>query len=227
MPANSFVIVYSALVKYIAIFIVFTCARTVLGVVVMKMASKKKLLKGYKIMNTRLLETERLLLRRFELSDAEAVYNNWASDLNVTEYVTWTAHKSIEETLSIIGEWQKDYLGSESFNWAIVEKASNTLIGSIGTKIIESGKAEIGYVLSGGYWGMGIMPEAAARVIKFCFDELGISEISAKHFEENSKSGRVMQKVGMTFEGIIENGQQDNKGVTRNIVCYKIKKQGN
>lgn len=79
------------------------------------------------------LESERLLLRRFKIEDAKDMYNNWASDDEVTKYLTWTTHYSIDKTKLILTEWTNQYCYKDFYQWAIVLKENNFLTGSIGS----------------------------------------------------------------------------------------------
>ena len=78
------------------------------------------------------LETERLILRRFVEGDAEPMFYNWASREEVTKYVTWFPHKSVEETQQIVNLWVEEYSENNRYQWAIVLKSTNEPIGSIG-----------------------------------------------------------------------------------------------
>ena len=79
---------------------------------------------------TRRFETERLILRRFKLSDVDAVFDNWASDEEVSRYVGWNAHKDKIETLKLVSGWIEDYK-NKSYNWAVELKDTHELIGNI------------------------------------------------------------------------------------------------
>lgn len=169
------------------------------------------------------LETSRLLLRRFVASDAAEMFRAWAGDEEVTEYVTWQTHKSIDDTRNVLAEWESGYRATVN-NWAVVLKESGALIGSIGLNELNAYTAEIGYVLAKEHWGKKLMPEAATKVIEHGFERLGYFKITAKHFVENGKSGRVMQKVGMTRQKGLKNAK-DNKGNLRSVVSYAVKKR--
>lgn len=149
------------------------------------------------------LETNRLLLRKLTLEDAGDIFE-YASDDETTKYMTWNTHSSIEDAKGYInftlGRYEKDETGE----WGIVLKESGKLIGALGFPWcdMKNKRAEIGYVLSKKHWGMGIMPEAVRRIIKFAFEEMGLNRIECCHFMPNEKSGRVMQKAGMSYEGI-------------------------
>ena len=85
----------------------------------------------------------------------------------------------------------------------------------------EKNRVELGWVLSDDYWGKGIMPEAARIVIKYLFDE-GFSRVQAFHNIENKKSGRVMQKVGMTLDATLKNYSTNNDGEVIDVDMYSI-----
>ena len=82
--------------------------------------------------------------------------------------------------------------------------------------------AEIGYCLSKKHWGQGIMTEALKAVIDYLFSEVGLNRIVARHNVHNLASGRVMQKSGMTFEGVQRQSGKDNKGNYCDLAHYSI-----
>ena len=164
---------------------------------------------------TRILETKRLILRRFRLDDAEDMYRNWASDPEVTRYLTWPCHSSSEATRGLLEQWAERYADGSVFNWAIEFRAAQQVIGNIAAVKLneEIGSAEIGYCLSRRYWGQGIMPEALIAVMRYLFDEAGINRIAAYHDVNNPKSGRVMEKAGMKYEGTLRQAEKNNQGI--------------
>ena len=149
------------------------------------------------------LETERLILRRLVPQDEDDVFE-YASDPEVPKFMPWDTHKSIEDARGFISFTLGRYERDEAGEWGIVLKETGRLIGATGFPWcdMKNRRAEIGYVISRHYWGRGIMPEAVSRVLKFAFEEVGLNRIECCHFLPNEKSGRVMQKVGMSFEGI-------------------------
>ena len=80
---------------------------------------------------TQILETPRLTLRPFRVEDAEDMFNNWASDPEVTRFLTWPAHKSVDITRMLLEDWTTRYEDKSYFQWAIVLKESESVIGSI------------------------------------------------------------------------------------------------
>ena len=164
---------------------------------------------------TKTLETDRLILRRFCSSDAEAMFRNWASDPLVTTYLTWPAHKDASLTASIMESWIKKYEDPAYYNWAIEWKEAGEVIGDISVVALheEVEAADIGYCLGRAWWGQGIMPEALRAVIDYLFAEVGLNRIAANHDNNNPKSGRVMEKAGMKQEGILRMAGKNNQGI--------------
>ena len=164
---------------------------------------------------TKTLETRRLILRPFTTDDAEDMFANWASDPEVTKYLTWPAHPSAAVTRMLLGDWVSHYADGAFFQWAIVWKETGSVIGSIGVVSLqeEAETAEIGYCLGRAFWGRGIMPEALRAVIDYLFDTVGLRRITAGHDVNNPNSGRVMEKAGMKPEGVLRGGGRNNQGI--------------
>lgn len=150
------------------------------------------------------LETERLILRPTAITDAKQVYNNWASDPEVTKYLFWQPHTGIEVTKNVLFDWDKKYESPDFYHWGIVRKEGGQIIGAGGALGIDEKhySTELGYCMGRAYWGKGYMTEAVTAVIAYLFNNVGLNRIAAGHDIDNIASGRVMQKCGMTFEGI-------------------------
>ena len=80
---------------------------------------------------TQEIETPRLLLRRLMPSDAPMMYANWANDPEVTRWLRWTPHKDVAETQELLSAWALLYPNEDYYQWAIVEKATGQVFGSI------------------------------------------------------------------------------------------------
>ena len=80
---------------------------------------------------TQKIETKRLLLRRFKIEDAEDMYNNWASDPEVTRYLTWPTHSSVDVTRDLLTDWVSRYEDGSYFNWVMEYKITGRAIGNI------------------------------------------------------------------------------------------------
>ena len=174
-------------------------------------------------LGTKTIETERLILRRFTLEDAADMYRNWASDPEVTAYLTWQTHRDPKETVEILSEWVAAYEQGDFFNWAMVHKESGEVIGNVSVVKLdeEVNAAEMGYCMGRAYWGRGLMPEALRATMTYLFDEVGVDRIAAKHDVRNPKSGRVMEKAGMRREGVLRLSCKSNAGVG-DAVCYAM-----
>lgn len=172
---------------------------------------------------TRLLETHRLVLRRFCEEDAEDMFSNWASDPEVTRFLTWPAHQSPGVTRRVLDEWISRYEDGGYFNWAVEWKESGSVVGNISVVRQEEaiGEAEIGYCLGRAFWGKGIMPEALRAVCGYLFDTAGVNRICAGHDVNNPNSGRVMEKAGLKKEGIRRGGGKNNRGIC-DMACYAL-----
>ena len=164
---------------------------------------------------TQIIETKRLILRRFKAEDAEDMYSNWASDPEVTRYLTWLPHASVEVTKSLLKDWIAQYEDGGYFNWVMEYKKTGKVIGNISVvKLNEDTEAaDMGYCMSRACWGQGLMPEALKAVITYLFDVVGLNRIAACHDVNNPKSGRVMDKAGMMQEGILRAAGKNNLGI--------------
>jgi len=171
------------------------------------------------------LETPRLVLRKCRAEDAQYVFDNWASDPEVTRYMSWPTHTSIEVTESVIGQWLEEQRSDSFYNWIIVFKESGEPVGLIGAIANEKDQnADVGYCLSRRLWGKGFVPEALSAVIDFLFDEVGFEKIKARHCVENPNSGKVMIKCGMLHEGTARRELADGAGALHDAELYGILK---
>lgn len=170
------------------------------------------------------LETERLVLRPMQVSDADDMFR-YASRRDVTEFLLWSPHPTKGYTEDYLRCIRARYRIGEFYDWAVVEKASGRMIGTCGFTRFDPphNSAEIGYVLSPEYHGSGYATEAARRVIEYGFDELGLHRIEARFMKGNDASLHVMDKLGMTFEGYRRDGMLV-KGKYRTIGTSSILK---
>lgn len=164
---------------------------------------------------TNTIETDRLILRRAQIGDAGAMFRNWASDPEVTKYLTWPAYSKPEEADFILDLWSKVYENPEHYLWMIVLKEQAEPIGSISVVAQRSdiAQAEVGYCLGRSWWHQGIMSEALAAVIRYLFLEVGMNRIEAGHDPRNPHSGNVMKKCGMQYEGTSRASARNNQGI--------------
>jgi ribosomal-protein-alanine N-acetyltransferase len=167
------------------------------------------------------LETKRLILRKLRLEDAKDVFE-YASDPEVSKYVTWEPHRSIEDSINLIKFTHERYEKREGIIWGIVYKENNKVIGTCDISLaIKHFRAEIAYAISRDYWGKGLMTEAVKEVIKFGFEKMNLNRIQAMCIPENIGSYRVMEKVGMKYEGLIREYMYI-KGKFQDLKLYSI-----
>lgn len=165
---------------------------------------------------TQRLETERLILRRFTKEDAVAMYKNWASDNEVTKFLTWPTHSNIDVSKFVLEEWVNSYSDEKYYQWAIVLKENgDEPIGSISVvKINEDvSMVHIGYCIGRTWWKKGITSEAMGAVMDFFFDKVNVNRIEARHDPRNPNSGKVMMKCGMKYEGTLRSSDRNNQGI--------------
>ena len=180
-----------------------------------------------KHLGTKQINTPRLLLRRFTIEDAPKMYGDWVSDEEVTRYLLWAAHKSQEETESLLKSWAEDYKNAAAYLWCIEWKETAEPIGSIGvTKMIEQAQlVELGYFISRRYWHQGIATEALQAVMDFFFDEVGVNRVESRHDPRNPYSGKVMEACGMRYEGTRIEADFNNSGICDEVLYGLTRKQ--
>ncbi|MFB2934611.1 GNAT family N-acetyltransferase [Aerosakkonemataceae cyanobacterium BLCC-F154] len=150
------------------------------------------------------IHTERLILRPFMLSDAPEV-QRLASDRAIAA-VTLTIPHPYEDGMA--EDWikthSKAFVEGKEVVFAITFPETNILCGAIGLLINrEHNRAELGYWIGQPFWGNGYCTEAALAIVKYGFESLGLHRIHSSHFSSNPASGRVMQKIGMRYEGCL------------------------
>jgi [ribosomal protein S5]-alanine N-acetyltransferase len=152
-----------------------------------------------------LLETQRLILREFRQTDWQAVYE-YRSDPEVARYMDFRPNTEQESKIFIsVALANQKAQPRQSFNFALEKRTDNRLIGSCMLRItgIENKEGDIGYILNRRYWNQGYITEAAARVISFGFEQLGLHRIYSTCYPANIASYRVMEKIGMQREGCL------------------------
>ena len=176
---------------------------------------------------SKILETERLILRPFRESDSDDMFKNWASDPEVTKYVTWEPHTDPKNTRALCKMWEDEAREDpKSFRWVIVPKELGEAMGSIDIVGLHEDicRGEIGYCSGRGGWGKGYMTEAFKAVMEYLFTECGFESIYGRYDVRNPASGRVMEKCGMKYLG--EEPFTDKRtGETGTVGCRLITKE--
>jgi len=168
------------------------------------------------------LETARLILRPFTLADAPAV-QRLASDREIAATTMSIAHPyPADGAERWINTHQERFEHGENVFFAITRRADGALLGSIGLGPRPAHqRAEMGYWLGREYWNQGYTSEAAAAVLGYGFTTLGLHRIFAEHMTHNPASGRIMQKIGMTYEGTLRQHMQ-KWGAFVDVAVYGI-----
>ncbi len=168
------------------------------------------------------LNTDRLILRRWEENDAEALFK-YASDPAVGPIAGWSPHTSVENSREII----KTVL-SEPEIYAVILKETGLPVGSIGLKLgkasnigIPETEGEVGYWIGVPYWGQGLIPEAVREIMRYGFEDLNLEKIWCGYFDGNEKSKRVQEKCGFRYHHTAENVPCAIEGLlrTEHITC--------
>lgn len=168
---------------------------------------------------TQTIETPRLILRQARSEDAEPMFRNWANDPEVTKFLTWPVHGSIEVSERVLASWVDSYQKDDYYQWMIVLKKTGEPIGSIMSSTVgRAESAHIGYCIGKAWWHQGIMSETLKAVMDFLFDEVGYHRIEAMHDPNNPNSGAVMRKCGMQYEGTLRQADRSNQGICD--ACY-------
>lgn len=149
------------------------------------------------------LITPRLVLRLMKKTDYHDMYA-YAKDPAVTEYLTWDPHPDANYTLRYISYILPKYRSGDFHDWAVIHKEHRKMIGTCGFTSFNfaHNSGEIGYVLNREYWGCGLAAEAVRAVMRAGFMDLNLHRLEAKYMEGNERSRRVMEKCGMSFEGM-------------------------
>ena len=167
------------------------------------------------------LETERLILRRIKSSDAKPMFDNWASDDDVTKYLTWPTHSSVDVSKDVILEWIQNYSDNKFYQWVIALKDNvDEPIGSISVVHMDDDvdMMHIGYCIGRKWWHQGVTSEAFKEVIRFLIEEVGAKRIEARHDSNNANSGKVMLKCGLQYEGTLRNSDRNNQGICNSVM---------
>lgn len=168
------------------------------------------------------IETNRLILRGFLPTDLNDFFE-YAKNDKVGPMAGWKPHVSLEESQEIL----KSFVESTEV-WAIVHKEDNKVIGSIGLhndrKRDNPNTRMLGYVLSEGYWGKGLMLEAVHMVLNYAFNEKKLDLISVYHYPFNKQSGSVIKNAGFKYEGIQRLSTIRFDGVMLDSTLYSMTK---
>lgn len=152
----------------------------------------------------KVLCTERLLLRKLKIEDAQDMFE-YTSNEEVTKYLSWNSHTNIIQTVNFINRTLIEYNETKSYPYAIELISSGKMIGVLRAYDIDFGNkhCEISYILNPDYQSKGYMVEAIKAFVNHSFNEVGFVRIQAKCMIHNESSEKLMKRVGMEFEGVL------------------------
>ncbi|MEW4369392.1 GNAT family N-acetyltransferase [Paenibacillus kandeliae] len=154
----------------------------------------------------RKLKSQRLILRWVELSDAPDLFEV-VSDQETTRFL-FPPHDNVQQTERMIANY---YMEEPQGKYAVVLKETGKVIGTFEFRVHAHNRSgEIGFTLGSRYWGHGYMTEAGKLILELAFRELKLERVYAMHDTTNPASGRLMQRLGMTLEGILRHERMDS-----------------
>lgn len=174
------------------------------------------------------IETERLILRKLHEADVDDLFQMTSDPEVVNQTAVLEVHTHISQTIQLLQSMLSGYNAYAGQDWsvvAIVEKQSNKMIGYVGFFDQKPSflRAELGYIIHRAYWNKGYATEACRALLDFGFKRIGLNRIEATAFPENIASTRVLEKVGMQYEGLMRQRVMRD-GVARDRVMYAVLK---
>ena len=165
--------------------------------------------------------TDRLLLRPPSAADAQPIFARYGQDLEVCRYLTWTPHRSIDDTHDFLRREAEDRQEGANATYLIFSRGSGQLVGSVGGGA-KGPRMQFGYCLARDAWGQGYATEAARAFVEAALDEPQLWRVQALCDLENPASAHVLEKIGLALEGILRRYMVlPNLGdVPRDLFCY-------
>lgn len=148
------------------------------------------------------VQTKSIILRKLQLEDALRLFNYYSNE-NVHRHLDWNGPGTLERSYEVINTWNKGYEDGWIIRFAIADKVTDEIIGTIFLSEFVGKRAEIGYELSEEYWCRGIMSEAVQEVLSIGFNQLGLSRIQAIVSDENIASKKLLTKFNFKEEGCL------------------------
>ncbi len=172
------------------------------------------------------LFTKRCLLRRFEFNDITNVFNAYLSDEKTFKYLNSEVHKNIYQSEFLINEIIKNYNNKCYYNWLIINKYNNEIIGTISLHEIDvyNDKCEIGIIIVNKYQKHGYAKEVIDCIVSFAFYKLNVHRIEAKVICDNLASNNLFKSLNFNFEAIIHSSVKKNNKFYDVNLYYLINK---
>lgn len=172
---------------------------------------------------TKLIETNRLILRKITMDDSNDLFINWGSDTKTNEFLTFKCHESEDITKKMINYWLKKY-ENNGYEWGIELKDTKELIGVISADTsYKYSTIEIGYSISSKHWNNGYTTEAIKEIINYLFKECNYKIIEAIIPSDNISSIKVAEKCSMKLEATLKDRYRNKtNGKVCNLLIYSI-----
>jgi RimJ/RimL family protein N-acetyltransferase len=171
------------------------------------------------------LATKRLVLRRPTVDDAEAIFTGYAQDPEVSRYTTWAPHRRIEDTREFLHACHEGWSRGTVLSWIITRRDDGRPIGTTDIRL-DGHRGEIGYVLARSAWRQGYATEAANAVVAWALSQPELHRVWAVCDVENTASGRVLEKAGMTREACLRAwAAMPAFPAPRDVWCYAVVKE--
>ncbi|MCD7812338.1 MAG: GNAT family N-acetyltransferase [Ruminococcus sp.] len=158
-----------------------------------------------KDVGTKTIETKRLILRKFESTDVEAVFQNWASDEKVQSLYSEPVYATVDEVDLLLSKYISSYEKTDYYRWAIIDKDTEQCIGQIAYFLVDRKNhfAEIEYCIGSDFQCNGYATEATKSIINYGFEQMNLHKIQICTKAINKPSKRVIEKCGFTYEGTL------------------------
>ena len=173
----------------------------------------------------RLWETPRLLARPPAVPDAQILFEEYASDPHVTRYLTWRPHQSAADTVDFLRRCERVWSDGSAYPWSLWRKQDEAFVGLLEIRVTP-GAVNLGYALGRRFWRQGFMSEALTPVVQWALAQPAIYRVWATCDVENIASARVLERVGMTREGVLRRWMvyPNVSDTPRDCLCYSIVK---
>ncbi len=176
-----------------------------------------------KQVGTKTITTKRLVLRPFTMEDVQSVYENYGSDPLVNQYISFAPCANLESAKEFIAMHTQQYeINPAFYGWAVT--LDGMVIGSIGLFDVDedSDQCELGYSIGSKWWGQGYATEAGCAIVTYAFEQIGAHRVYASHHIDNLASGRVLEKIGMHYEGTMKDAQKNADGSYSDLKLYAV-----
>ena len=154
---------------------------------------------------TKQIETERLILRKFEYTDDESMLKHWISDPAIQAMYCEPTYTTKQEVKELLDKYINSYEKDDYYRWAIILKETNECIGQIAYFLVDNNNhfAEIEYCIGSLFQRKGLATESAKAVIKYGLDNMNLHKVQICHKSINIASRRVVEKCGFIYEGTL------------------------